>query len=167
VVLVDADFRKSTVAEVMGVEASPGLLEVINGASSLEEAIRRDDRSGLDVVLSGAYHSDALHALDVGRIDPLLEKLRDLYELVIIDSAPVLVISDAQVLAAKADETLLVVSWGKTRREVAAYAARQLKSTARHLGGVILSQVNVNKHARYNYGDSGYYHGKARRYYTT
>lgn len=167
VVLVDADFRKSTVAEVMGAEASPGLLEVINGASPLEEAIRHDDRSGLDVVVSGAYHSDALHALDVGRIDPLLEKLRDLYELVIIDSAPVLVISDAQVLAAKVDETLLVVRWGKTRREVATYAARQLKSTARHLGGAILSQVDVTKHARYNYGDSGYYYGKARRYYTT
>jgi capsular exopolysaccharide synthesis family protein len=167
VVLVDADFRKSAIAEVMGVEAAPGLLEVINGASLLEEAIRHDDRSGLDVVVSGAYHSDALHALDVGRIDPVLDELRALYDLIVIDSAPVLVISDAQVLAAKADETLLVVAWGKTRREVATYAARQLKSTARHLGGAILSQVDVNKHARYNYGDSGYYYGKAKRYYTT
>ena len=167
VVLVDADFRKSAVAEVMGVEAAPGLLEVINGASSLEEAIRHDERSGMDVVVSGAYHSDALHALDVGRIDPVLDKLRALYDLVVIDSAPALVISDAQVLAAKADETMLVVRWGKTRREVVAYAARQLRSTATCLRGAILSQVDVNKHARYNYGDSGYYHGKAKRYYTT
>jgi capsular exopolysaccharide synthesis family protein len=167
VVLVDADFRKSAVAEVMGVEAAPGLLEVINGASPLEEAIRHDERSGMDVVVSGAYHSDALHALDVGRIDPVLDELRVLYDLIVIDSAPALVISDAQVLAAKADETLLVVRWGKTRREVVAYAARQLKSTATCLRGAILSQIDVTKHARYNYGDSGYYHGKAKRYYTT
>lgn len=167
VVLVDADFRKSTIAEIMKAEASPGLLEVINAASTLEEAMRHDERSGLDVVVSGAYHSDALHALDVGRIDPVLDELRHLYDLIIIDSAPVLVISDAQVLAAKADETLLVVRWGKTRREVVAYAARHLKSTARRLGGAILSQVDVTKHAGYNYGDSGYYHGKAKRYYAT
>jgi succinoglycan biosynthesis transport protein ExoP len=97
----------------------------------------------------------------------LLEDLRSRYDFVIIDSAPVLVISDAQILSSKADETLLVVRWGATRREVATYAARQLKSTARRVGGAILSQVDVTKQARYNYGDSGYYFGKAKRYYTT
>jgi len=167
VVLVDADFRKSTISDVLKAEASPGLLEVMNGAATLDEAIRTDDPTGLDVVVSGAYHSEALHAFSTGRIDGVLAELRRRYEFVIIDSAPVLVISDAQILSAKADETLLVVRWGKTRREVAGYAARQLQATARRVGGAILSQVDVTKQARYNYGDSGYYFGKAKRYYTT
>jgi succinoglycan biosynthesis transport protein ExoP len=167
VVLVDADFRKSTISDLLKVEASPGLLEVMNGAASVEEATRTDEATGLDVVVSGAYHSEALHAFATGRIDSVLEDLRSRYDFVIIDSAPVLVISDAQILSSKADETLLVVRWGATRREVATYAARQLKSTARRVGGAILSQVDVTKQARYNYGDSGYYFGKAKRYYTT
>lgn len=167
VVLVDADFRKSTISEVLKVEASPGLLEVMNGAATLDEAKRTDEATGLDVIVSGAYHSEALHAFSTGQIDSVLDDLRRRYEFIVIDSAPILVISDAQILAAKADESLLVVRWGKTRREVVGYAARQLKSTARHVGGAILSQVDVNKQARYNYGDSGYYFGKAKRYYTT
>lgn len=167
VVLVDADFRKSTVSEVLNLEASPGLLEVMNGAATLDEAMRKDEATGLDVIVSGAYHAEALHAFATGRIDEVLDDLRERYEFVIVDSAPVLVISDAQILSAKADETVLVVRWGSTRREVAAFAARQLKSTARHLGGAVLSQVDVNKQASYNYGDSGYYFGKAKRYYST
>ena len=157
VVLVDADFGKATVAKTLKVEASPGLLEVINGAASVEEATRKDKATGLDVIVSGAYHSQKLHALTTSRIDGVLDDLRTRYDFVIIDSEPVLVNSDAQILAAVADETIFVVRWGRTRRAVAAFAARQLKGTARHLGGAILSRVNVTKQARYNYGDSGYH----------
>lgn len=157
VVLVDADFSKATVAKTLKVEASPGLLEVMNGAASVEEATRKDKATGLDVIVSGAYHSQKLHALTTSRIDGVLDDLRTRYHFVIIDSEPVLVNSNAQILAAVADETILVVRWGRTRRAVAAFAARQLKGTARHLGGAILSRVNVTKQARYNYGDSGYY----------
>jgi Mrp family chromosome partitioning ATPase len=139
------------------VKASPGLLEVINGAASVEEATRKDKATGLDVIVSGAYHSQKLHALTTSRIDGVLDDLRTRYHFVIIDSEPVLVNSDAQIIAAVADETILVVRWGRTRRAVAAFAARQLKGTARHLGGAILSRVNLIKQARYNYGDSGYY----------
>ncbi len=166
VVLVDADFRKSTVAELLKVEASPGLLEVMNGAASIEEAMRQDEATGLDVMVSGAYNAEALHAFATG-IEEVLDDLRTRYDFVIIDSAPVLVISDAQILSSMADETILVVRWGTTRREVAAFAARQLKGTARHLGGTILSQVDVAKQASYNYGDSGCYSGKSKRYYST
>lgn len=167
VVLVDADFHKSTVADTLNVEASPGLLEVINGAASIEEATRKDTATGLDVIVRGTYHSEALHALTPGRIDNILDDLRTRYDLVIIDSVPVLVLSDAQILAAVADETILVVHWGTTRQAVAAFAARQLKGTARHLGGAILSQVDVTKQARYNFGDSTHYIGKAKHYYST
>jgi capsular exopolysaccharide synthesis family protein len=167
VVLVDADFRKSTVADTLKFEASPGLLEVMNGAASIEQATRKDKATSLDVIVGGAYHSEALHALTTGRIDGVLNDLRTRYDFVIIDSVPVLVFSEAQIFAAVADETILVVRWGTTRRNVAAFAARKLKGTARHLGGSILSQIDVTKLARYNYGDSSYYCGKAKRYYST
>lgn len=157
VVLVDADFSKATVAKTLKVEALPGLLEVMNGAASVEEATRKDKATGLDVIVSGGYHSQKLHALTTSRIDGVLDDLRTRYHFIIIDSEPVLVNSNAQILAAVADETILVVRWGRTRRAVAAFAARQLRGTARHLGGAILSRVNVIKQARYNYGDSGYY----------
>lgn len=166
VVFVDADFHKSTVADTLNVADSPGLLEVISGAASIEEATRKDKATGLDVIVRGTHHSEALHALATGRIDSILDILRTRYDLVIIDSVPTLVLSDAQILAAVADETVLIVRWGTTRQAVAAFAARQLKGTARHLGGAILSQVDVTKLARYNFGDSTHYTGNAKHYYS-
>lgn len=165
VVLVDTDFRTSTLADTF--ETSHGLLEVMNGAASIEEATHTDKATGLDVIVGSAYLSEALHALTTSRIDGVLDDLRTRYDFIIIDSAPVLALSDAQILAAVADETILVVRWGMTRREVVAFAVHQLKGTARNLGGAILSQVDVTKQARYSYGDSGQYSGKAKRYYST
>lgn len=167
VVLIDADFRKSPIADILKVKDSPGMMELMNGTASIGDSTRKDEATGLDVVVKGTYHSEALHALTTSRIDGILDDLRTRYDFIIIDSAPVLAISDAQIFAAVADETILVVRWGTTRREVAAFAAHQLKGTTCHLGSAILSQVDIIKQARYNYGDSSYYSGKAQRYYST
>ena len=128
--------------------------------------IRTDERSGAHVIVSGAYCEDALNTFAVGQMSEVLERLRSFYDFVIINSAPVLVISEAQALSAAADETLLVVRWGVTRREVVRFAVKQLRGPATRLGGVVLSMFDAEKGARYNYGDSGYYFGKARSYYS-
>jgi Mrp family chromosome partitioning ATPase len=74
--------------------------------------------------------------------------------------------ADARVLAQKADATVMVVHWAKTRRESVRRALRQLTGTAGvRLAGVVLSQVDARKHAQYSYGDSGAYAGDLEKYY--
>ncbi len=88
------------------------------------------------------------------------------YDMVILDSPPLLAVSDARVLAGEVDQTVFVVRWAETRRERVCNALKQLTSSGAKLAGVVLSMVDVRKHARYGYGDSGYYYGPARKYYT-
>ncbi len=96
----------------------------------------------------------------------LLLELGLAYDLVIIDSPPISAVSDARLLAREVDRTVFVVRWAETPRAMVAVAIRQLKSSGAELAGVLLSMVDVRKHARYGYGDSGYYYGTAKKYYT-
>ena len=84
----------------------------------------------------------------------------------IVDSPPLLVVSDARVLSLVAEKTVLVVRWASTRREVAVTGLNQLLDVGADVAGVLLNLVDVRKHASYGYGDSGYYYGYSRRYYS-
>ena len=102
----------------------------------------------------------------------LLRALEADYDLVLIDSAPVLVVSDSRALAHNVDAVVFVVRWvvfvvrwASTRREVVANGLKQMREASAKLAGVVLSGVNVRRHARYGYGDSGYYSGAASKYY--
>jgi polysaccharide biosynthesis transport protein len=64
-----------------------------------------------------------------------------------------------------ADQTIYVIRWARTRREVADEGIRQLRESGVPLAGAVLSAVNVREHAQYGYGDSGYYYGESSRYY--
>jgi Mrp family chromosome partitioning ATPase len=64
-----------------------------------------------------------------------------------------------------ADATLLVVCWGKTRRRVVHYAINEINKVGARIGGVILAQVDLKKHAGYRYGDSVYYCSRSAKYY--
>ena len=97
----------------------------------------------------------------------LLNTLANSYDLVIIDSSPVLAVSDTRVLARLADKTVFLVRWADTPREIATAALHQLVDAGADVIGVMLSMVDVKKHARYGYSDSGYYYGSMRKYYTS
>jgi Mrp family chromosome partitioning ATPase len=85
---------------------------------------------------------------------------------VILDSAPVLAVSDTLFLARLADKTIFLVRWAQTRRESVALALKQLVAAGADLSGVLLTMVDVKSHAQYGYADSGAYHGALKKYYT-
>ena len=88
------------------------------------------------------------------------------YDLVILDSPPVVAVSDARILCNAVDMTIFVVRWADTRREVVSQGIKQIATSGGRLAGVVLSLVNAKKHAGYGYGDSGYYYGRVKKYYT-
>jgi Mrp family chromosome partitioning ATPase len=85
--------------------------------------------------------------------------------MVILDSPPILAVSDARILARLVDRVVFAVRWADTRRATVISSLRQVTSAGAKLAGVVLTMVNVKKHAQYGYSDSGYYYGRVKKYY--
>ncbi len=165
VVLIDADIRRATCHELTGVEREPGLTNLLAGDASLEQVMSTSEWSGLKVIAAGTPSPHAPNLLGSQKMNDLLRDLSDRFDLVIIDSPPLLAAADARILSRVADATVLVVRWGKTRRPVAKLAVRQLESAGARLAGGLLSMVDVKRNAKYSYGDSGAYSGDLEKYY--
>jgi capsular exopolysaccharide synthesis family protein len=166
VILVDADLRRPRLHEVMGLPNQNGLTEVLAGKANPETAIRRDEKSDLDFLPAGI---GALSPPDLFRSSTmrvLLEEMADYYDLVIIDSPPVAAVSDSFTLSGIVDQAIYVIRWEQTPRNVALAGIRQLLESGGNLAGVVLSRVDVKRHAQYGYADSGQYQGAYQKYYT-
>lgn len=166
VVLLDADFRHSRIANILSLPLSGGTLDLLSGSKTVEEVIQEDASSSMHVIAAGNYSADYVDRLSQDQLLSVLRRLETLYDVVIIDAPPVCALIDAQVIATIADATLLVVRWGRTRRETVRYTADRLMAGGGNLVGVILSDVDVHKLAQYHYGDAGYYEGGSKKYYT-
>ena len=169
VILIDADGHIPNVHKTLDLELKPGLIDVLTGNTNLVDAIQIDEENNLDVIAAGKVSSASadmlIDILETDEMDKLLNRLTELYDMVIIDSPPVMAGPDAMILSKKADTTVYVVQWAETKREAVLRSLKQLQASGGRLAGVLLSMVDVKKHALYSYGDSGYYSGNLERYY--
>jgi receptor protein-tyrosine kinase len=113
--LVDGDLRRGRLAELLEIPVSPGLMEVLLEEAPLEQAIRSTSVDTLDVLPAGRRAGDPGELLTV-EFPPLLTRLEKEYEAIVVDSTPVVPISDARVMARYADATILVVGAGYSKR---------------------------------------------------
>jgi len=162
--LIDADTRNPSIHRLLGTPIGPGLLEILRGRAG-KEVIVKDHATGLDFLAAGEAPEDPMALLDSERMLGFLAEVSSLYELVVIDTPPVIAASDACTLGRMADTTILVVQWSKTPREVVMHSLRQLQRADAYVAGALLNMVDVGKHAMYGFGDSGAYHGTLRKYY--
>lgn len=166
VVIVDCDLRRRAVNRQFGIEPEFGLLEVLNGTVTLEEALYKDEASGCFVLPLAKAAFTPKDVFNSKAMDDLLVKLRGLFQLVILDTAPVLAVADTRILASKADATVFLTRWRKTPDKAVENSIRLLDQAGAHIAGVALVQVDMRSQARYGYGDSGYYYGQYKSYYT-
>jgi polysaccharide biosynthesis transport protein len=165
VILIDADMRRPRLHEVIGVANQNGLSEVLTGRANPETAIRRDEKSGLDFLPAGVGVVSPPDLFRSSTMRVLLEEITGYYDLVIIDSPPVAAVSDSFTLSGMVDKAIYVIRWEQTPRNVALAGIRQMVEAGADIAGIVLSRVDVKKHARYGYADSGYYQGSYRKYY--
>ena len=164
VVLIDADFAMSRLAGNTGLSVdTPGLTEVLVGKLAIEDVVKKDSRSPLDIILPGQTPIDHAALATSSAIENIVARLRDRYELVVIDTQPVLATAHAYQFANAADISLMV--WGRTPRREVVYALHQLTFLGGNVNALVLSMVDVAKSWLYGYGDSRYYSGRATRYY--
>ena len=166
VLVVDCDLRRRTVNRMLDAEPGVGLLEVLSGDATLEQAISRDAASGADILPLSKTSFTPKDVFGTAAMDRLLAELRRRYDLVILDTAPVLPIADTRILAPKADVVVFLARWRKTPQHAIEAAFRQLSGTGAHVGGVVLTQVDMKQQAKYGYGDPGYYYAEYKKYYT-
>lgn len=165
VLLIDGDPRRRGVTRMLGLNPDAGLAEVLHGAASWRNLLVLDPASGAQILpLSGSGLS-ADDLFSAPPMDALLAELRQAFDLTVIDTAPVLVLADARVLAAKADSVLLLARWRRTPARAVAAAVRILNQSGARILGVTLTQVDVRVQARQDYGHAGYDYQVYRKYY--
>lgn len=166
VVLVDCDLRRRNVNRLLGFEPEAGLVEVLNRAVPLQRAMMLDEPSGAYILPLAKNSFTPRDVFGSAAMDDLVAQLRRDFDLVILDTAPVLAVSDTRLVASKADAVVFLARWRKTPEKAIAAALKILEQSGAHVAGVGLTQVDMKAQARYGYGDAGYYYADYKKYYS-
>lgn len=165
VLLIDCDLRRPNIANIFGVKTEYGLADILMDRIDDVSVIMKDEDSGLDFIPALNNTNIPQELLSSKKMAALVEKMSLKYDLIVLDSPPIMAVADAAKLAEISDTTLFVVRWEKTPKKVVKSALTQLRNFNVNICGLVLSQVNIKKHKEYGYGDSAYYYGKYSEYY--
>ncbi|EJZ11329.1 polysaccharide biosynthesis tyrosine autokinase [Mycolicibacterium vaccae] len=141
VVLVDGDMRRPALAKYLDLVGQVGFSTVLSGGASLEEALQKTRFSGLSVLTSGAIPPNPSELLGSQSARKLLSELRTEFDYVIVDSTPLLAVTDAAILAAGADGVLIMARFGHTKREQLVHAVGSLESVGAPLLGAVFTML--------------------------
>ena len=154
--LVDGDLRRPCVAPTFGLVQDAGLTTVLIGQARIEDVMQQVG-GGLSVLAGGAVPPNPTELLASARMKEVLRELADTYEVVIIDTAPLLPVADTVGLASLSQGALLVVRAAKTSRDQVRAAAESLERVGVRVLGTVFSMAPVSKQGRYGaYGYGGY-----------
>jgi succinoglycan biosynthesis transport protein ExoP len=151
VLLIDANFRRPSLQSLfpkVSLEAEGfdfGLSSALMRQCKVQDAIRPSGIDGLDIIDSGPLPSNPADLLDSAQMEELLKEQRENYDYIIIDSPPVLLVSDSKVLAKLADTTVLVFNATATRRGAAQRTIAQLRETGARIAGCVLIAAKAMK----------------------
>ena len=162
VLLIDADMRRPRVHEVFGMPQEPGLSNLLVGTVKPAEALRHTKVKGLHVITAGRTPPNPAELLGSKRFRDFLVALKDHFDWVIIDTPPVLAVSDAPVVAHNASGVVFVMAAGQTSRHNARVAVEQLQNARANILGAVLNRVELKRHSYYY---SKYYRKDYAKYY--
>ncbi|TGX53730.1 protein-tyrosine kinase [Sphingomonas gei] len=165
-VLVDCDLRRRGSSEQFIHEKRPGLYEYMRGEVSLDEALVVDPASGAYVLGTSESQQDARDPLTPNNLGRLIAELRKRFDVVILDTAPVLGVADARAVAAAADRVLVISRWAKTSLRAVEAAIDVLLDAGAKISGIALTQVDITRYASTGHSDTYGYQKKFRGYYT-
>ena len=165
VCLVDLDLRRPAIHRLAKIPLGPGLCDVFAETCSIEQATKPDVAIGLDIIPAGQAPVVLPKLLRSEELRQLLRRLEHRWDVVLIDTPPLMAVADVRLVVSSADATVLLVRWASTRREQAMTTLNQLIDAQANVAGVVLTMVNVKKHASYDFADSGFYSRRVAGYY--
>jgi len=152
VVLIDCDMRKPTAHHTFTLSNRVGLSSVLSSQLKLQDVIQPSPIPNLDIITSGNIPPNPTEMIASNRMTTMLEELKQMYDMILIDTPPLLAVTDAQIAATKSDGVVLVIDQGKVKKEVALKATKSLELVKARLLGVVLN--NVKRSAK----DQTYYY---------
>ncbi|MCP4007859.1 MAG: polysaccharide biosynthesis tyrosine autokinase [bacterium] len=142
VLLVDADMRRARAHRVFDLARSPGLSEVLRGTTRLEDAVQRPEGAEFDVLAAGSLPDNPSELITSAKRDLIMVRIKNQYDLVILDSPVLLAVSDALILSADADATVLVHKLGSIDRRALRRIRADLERAKANVLGVVFNQVD-------------------------
>ena len=159
VLFIDADMRKGYVHNVFQLHNHRGLSCVLGGAAEWQEAVQRVEKGGFDVLTCGPQPSHPVELLMSERFQAVMSQIDKLYDIVIVDTPPVLAVTDALLIARAAATTLLVARFGKTSVKEIENCLKRLQQMGVQVNGAILNDIVKSAALYYNSGYSHYDYG--------
>ncbi|MFB9312350.1 polysaccharide biosynthesis tyrosine autokinase [Nocardioides plantarum] len=154
VCIVECDLRRPTMATRLSLDDSVGTTSVLIGKVSLDDALQPYGDTGLQVLTSGPRPPNPSELLQSHQMESLIKELRDRFSVVLLDAPPLLPVTDAALLAARADGMLAVVRHGRTTRDQLAHALERVDSVGAKCVGVVMNMVPAKGRGRRGYGYS-------------
>ena len=153
VLLVEGDIRRRTFNEYFdGSGKRGGVLTAMTGETPIEDLIIRDSRMNVDILMGEKSSANAADIFSSAKFKEFIQNARDHYDIVIIDTPPVLVVPDARVIGQSVDAIIFTVAWDRTSKSQITESIRQFSTANLHLTGLVLSQVDPKGMRRYGYG---------------
>ncbi|WP_224826112.1 polysaccharide biosynthesis tyrosine autokinase [Cognatishimia sp. MH4019] len=162
VLVIEGDIRRRMFRSYFEMEDVPGMMSALTRKTRLEDSVWRSDLLGVDILPGDKTNSNAADIFSTPQFGRLLRGARKSYDVILIDTPPVLLVPDARVIGQHADAILYTVHWDKTPRRQVAAGLRSFQTVGLTVTGMVLSKVNPTLQKAYGHDESydskGYYH---------
>ncbi|MFC4100422.1 CpsD/CapB family tyrosine-protein kinase [Paenibacillus xanthanilyticus] len=151
VVLIDADLRKPTMHHTFKLSNRFGLSSLLTRQVDLASAVQETAVPNLSVITSGPIPPNPSEMVASGRMSALIEELRGQFDIILIDTPPMLAVTDAQIIATKCDGVVIVLDSGRVKKDMALKVQDQLNQVNAKILGVVLNNVKKKNGSGYYY----------------
>jgi succinoglycan biosynthesis transport protein ExoP len=144
VLAIDSDLHRSSLTHKLAPDAKEGLIEALEAPSRLPSLVVKAERSGLDVLpcVTTNRLTNAAELLGSAGMEEVLERARDLYDMIIIEAPPIMSVADVKMLEHQVDQFVLVIEWGSTKRRLVREALDEVEGIRERLACVVLNKVD-------------------------
>lgn len=151
VVLMDLDLRKPKLYRVFNTINREGLTDYLSGKIDYTQLVRHSEEVGIDYIVAGEKTTAVVNVLEAKKLKELITKLRDEYDYVLLDTPPVIAVSDSLYIARLADGVIFIVAQNTAKKTLVKEAIQTLRNNHVEIIGTVFTQVSL-KHGDYGYG---------------
>jgi capsular exopolysaccharide synthesis family protein len=168
VLAIDCDLRHPKLHRyfhLFGVNKAEDLSEYLQSGEGRDNLVQSDGRSSAKIIATTSRPDQPELLLLADRLKNLIDALRPQYDIILIDTPPVALFSDASELSRLSDQCVLVVQWLKSNRATVRHALKSLTDAGANVVGAVMTKVDVKRYSQHDYEGGGYYYGDYAKYY--